>query len=57
MAYNESDDKLELRNEIRKLKEQVADLDKELGRISMTKKFLTHRIADMEYLLKTNDDI
>jgi septal ring factor EnvC (AmiA/AmiB activator) len=52
MAYNESDDKLELQNEIRRLENELAGLGGDIYEISMKRKFLRHRIADLEYELK-----
>ena len=56
MAYNESDDKLELQNEIRHLENELASLDGDIYEISMKRKFLCHRIADLEYELKHPDE-
>ena len=56
MACNESDDKRELQNEIRKLEEQLADLDGKLYEICIQKKFIRHRINDLEYQLATGID-
>ena len=55
MAYNESDDKLELQNEIRRLENELAGLDSDGYEIAMRRKFLRHRIADLEYELKHLD--
>jgi septal ring factor EnvC (AmiA/AmiB activator) len=56
MAYNESDDKLELQNEIRRLENELAGLGGDIYEIAMRRKFLRHRIADLEYELKHPDE-
>ena len=55
MTYNESDDQHSLLNEIRILEQKIADLDNELYDICMEKKFIRHRIADLEYELRTKN--
>jgi len=55
MAYNESDSTIEQLNEIRKIKNELASLDKKTYEISMTRKFLNHRLSDLEYDLKHSD--
>ena len=55
MAYNESDDKLAIFSEICNLKERIASLDREVADISMERKFLQHRLDDLQYELKIKE--
>lgn len=55
MAYNESDDKLELQNEIRRLENELAGLGSDIYEVAMRRKFLRHKIADLEYELRHSD--
>lgn len=53
MACNESDDKLELLNEIRMLEDEVAGLEEKMYHLAFKKKMLNHQIDDIKYMLKT----
>ena len=55
MTYNESD-KLEIQNEIRRPENELAGLGSDIYEIAMRRKFLRHRIADLEYELKHPDE-
>ena len=56
MAYNESDDKLEIQNEIRYVEQQLTDLGDEVYRVSMRRKFLQHKLADLKYELQHSSE-
>ena len=58
MAYNESDEKSRILNEIRILETKIADLGDRKYEIAMEHKMLNHRLADLKYelrLLEEND--
>ena len=56
MACNESDDKLEIQNEIHRLEKERMSLGDSLYEIAMKRKFINHRLADLRYKLKHMDD-
>ena len=51
MTCNESDDKSDLKNEIEQLKKRLKALSEQEYRISMERKFINHRLADLQYEL------
>ena len=55
MACNESDEKLEILNEIRTLEEKVTNLGNKEYELSIQRKMLRHRIADLRYRLREID--
>ena len=56
MAYNESDDKLAIQNEIHRLEQKRMSLGNSLYEIAMERKFTNHKLADLQYKLKHMDD-
>ena len=52
MAYNESDEKSRILNEIRILETKIADLGDREYEIAMKHKMLNHRLADLRYELR-----
>lgn len=55
MACNESDEKLEILNEIRTLEEKVTNLGNKEYELAIQRKMLRHRIADLRYRLREID--
>lgn len=51
MAYNESDDKIDLEKEIEQLKKRLEALSEQEYHILMERKFINHRLADLQYEL------
>ena len=56
MAYNESDEKSRILNEIRILETKIADLGDREYEIAMKHKMLNHRLADLRYELRQLDE-
>ena len=52
MAYNESDEKSRMLNEIRILEAKIAGLGDKKYEIAMEHKMLNHRLADLRYELR-----
>ena len=52
MACNESDDKSAILDEISRIKEELASLNKRAYDISTRDRLLRHRLYDLEYDLK-----
>lgn len=52
MAYNESDEKSRMLNEIRILESKIAGLGDKKYEIAMEHKMLNHRLADLRYELR-----
>lgn len=52
MAYNESDEKSRILNEIRTLETKIAGLGDKKYEIAMEHKMLNHRLADLRYELR-----
>ena len=55
MTCNESDAALEIQSEIRILKQELASLGEKSYEIAMKRKFIRHRIADLEWNLRNPD--
>lgn len=51
MTYNESDDKIDLEKEIERLKKKLEILSEQEYHIMMERKFINHRLADLQYEL------
>lgn len=51
MTCNESDDKIDLEREIEQLKKRLEALSKQEYHILMERKFINHRLADLQYEL------
>lgn len=51
MTYNESDDKSDLEKEIERLKKKLDALSEQEYHIMMERKFINHRLADLQYEL------
>lgn len=55
MAYNESDEKSSILDEIRILETKIAGLGDMEYEIAMKRKMLNHRLADLRYELRQLD--
>ena len=51
MLNREPDDETSILREIQAVKQKLASLDEDVYELSMKRKFLNHRLADLEYNL------
>lgn len=51
MAYSEPDRKSKILNEIRHTKDRIGGLETELPHMLLERKFLNHKLADLNYEL------
>ena len=56
MTCNESDDILEKQREINDLKRQIEHIDQEVASLAYRRKFLKHRLNDLEYEVRMSSD-
>ena len=56
MLFEEGDEQSDIQNEIRRLENELAGLGSDIYEIAMRRKFLRHKIADLEYEMKHPDE-